>query len=281
MRQNEPGDDKFASFVFRLNFDGLTGTKIILWLLAITIVSFAIGFGILALTGGFPPDSQNKDTPFRHSSMTAPNTTQFPRGDAASGKISITMGAGELSVDGGSPEGTIMEATIFDKAPEWQPRYFQTVSNSTAIIRMEDPGHKGKEWFAPHSPNSWDIRVADRVPVDLEIAVGAGHSSLSLGSLSLNSLTVSTGAGETDIDLTGYRGSAFTGSIDNGVGDLTIRVPRTSNMQVTVRQGVGDVTQHGFEQQHERYTTPGFDPALPASDLLINQGVGDITIEAV
>ena len=54
------GDDKFACFVCNLNLAGLTGTKIILWLVAITIVSFVIGFGILAVSGDLPASSENQ-----------------------------------------------------------------------------------------------------------------------------------------------------------------------------------------------------------------------------
>ena len=63
MNQKRQDDDPLACFVCSLNLSGLTMTKVILWLIAITIVSFAIGFCIMALSGDFPPGAEQKDRP--------------------------------------------------------------------------------------------------------------------------------------------------------------------------------------------------------------------------
>jgi hypothetical protein len=281
MKSKEPGDDKFACFVCSLNLDGLTGTRIILWLIAITIVSFVIGFGILALTGDLQTSPDNKGSPFRHTASLTPNTTTFALDGATAGQIGITMGAGEFSLRGGAPADAVMEATVFSKAPEWQPEYIQSVNGTAKTVIMTDKGHKGKEWFAVHSPNSWEILLNNRIPLDLDVSVGAGHSTLDLGSVSLKSLAVKNGAGETEIDLTGYSGNAFMGEINSGVGDLTLRVSKNSNILITVNQGVGDIDNNGFTHHDSSYTTPGYNPELPVNQILVEQGVGDIRLEAV
>lgn len=281
MKSKGPGDDKFACFVCNLNLSGLTGTRIILWLVAITIVSFVIGFGILAISGGLQTSLENKGSPFRTTAMFTPVTTTFPLGDATAGSIGITMGAGELSLHGGAPADAIMEATVFSQAPEWQPEYLQSLNGTIKTVTMTDKGHKGKELFAVHSPNSWEVYLNNRIPVDLEVAVGAGDSTLDLGSLNLGALSVHNGAGETKIDLTGYRGNVFSGEINSGVGDLTIIVEKNSNTRITVHQGVGDIGNNGFTPNEDTYTTPGYNSALPVNQIIVEQGVGDITLEAV
>ena len=45
MNAQKPDNDRLAYHVGSLNLSGLTMTKVILWLAAITIVSFVIGFG--------------------------------------------------------------------------------------------------------------------------------------------------------------------------------------------------------------------------------------------
>jgi hypothetical protein len=281
MKSKGPGDDKFACFVCNLNLSGLTGTRIILWLVAITIVSFVIGFGILAISGGLQTSLENKGSPFRTTAMFTPVTTTFPLGDATAGSIGITMGAGELSLHGGAPADAIMEATVLSQAPEWQPAYSQSLNGTTKSVTMTDKGHKGKELFSVNSPNSWEVLLSDRIPVDLEVEFGAGDCILDLSSVNLQTLVIRNGAGETDIDLSGYRGDPFTGEIHMGVGDFTLRVPKNSNTRVTIYQGVGDIESHGFEQQDEQYTTPGYNPAGTPSEIWINHGIGDIHLEAV
>jgi hypothetical protein len=279
MKSREPCDDKFACLVSRLNLSGLTGTKIILWLAAIAIASFVIGFGILAVSGNLPASSDTKASPFRHTSMLSPNTTTIPLEGATAGNIRVTLGAGELTLNGGAPSSALVAATVFSKAPEWQPEIVQSLNGSVKSVTITDKGFKGKEWFAVHSPNSWEILVNDQVPVNLTVNVGAGDNRLDLGTLNLDSLVVNTGAGDTEIDLGRTRAGPYHAEIHNGVGDLTIRVKKNSNTRVSLDHGVGDLSSKGFEQEHDILVTEGFDPALPTTEIFVKQGVGDITLE--
>jgi len=279
MRTNEPGDDKFAGLVCRLNLSGLTVTKIILWLLAITIVSFMIGVGVLAVSGDLPGAHGKTASPFVEGGSPG-NTSSFTLVGATSGAVSITMGAGELTVRGGAPEDTLMEATVFYRNAEWQPVITESVNGSQKIITMTDKGHTAKEWVAVHSPNSWAVQLSNRVPLDLTVHTGAGDTSLDLSHLSLASLVVENGAGDTEITL----GSAPVPGpveISLGIGDLTLRVPKASNTRIIVHSGVGDVSRSGLVEQGGFFTTPGYDPNRPVTEIRVKQGVGSTSLEAV
>jgi len=279
MRTKEPGDDKFAGLVCRLNLSGLTVTKIILWLIAITIVSFVIGAGILAVSGDLPGGHGRTASPFVEGGSHG-NTSSFPCGGATSGTVSITMGAGELSVRGGAQEDILMEATVFSRNAEWQPAITQSVNGSQTIITMTDKGHTAKEWVAAHTPNSWDIQLSNRVPLDLTVHTGAGDTSLDLSNLNLASLVVENGAGDTEIAL----GSAPVPGpveISLGIGDLTLRVPKSSNTRINVHNGVGDVSRSGLVEQGGFFTTPGYNPDRPVTEIWVKQGVGSTSLEAV
>ena len=280
MRSAGPGDDRFACFVCSLNLNGITGTKIILWLIAITIVCFAIGAGILAVTGGLPGQADKAISPFRHSAMFTPNVTAIPLEGATAADIGIVLGAGELTVRDGAPDGALAEATVFSKAPEWQPQITGSVNGTVKTLAIRDIGSKGKEWFAVHSPNSWEILVTDEVPVALDVEVGAGDSTLDLSGLDLSSLDVKNGAGDTEIDLSRYHGGPFRAVISNGVGDITLRVADQSNTRITVRTGVGDLTQDGLVWHDEYFATHGYTPVKPANEIEISQGVGSVALEA-
>lgn len=279
MNAQKPDKDRLAYHVGGLNLSGLTMTKVILWLVAITILSFVIGFAFLAVSGELP-SSSGKGSPFRQGAILTPNTTSIPLEGASAGSIRITMGAGELTL-GGSGRDLLMEATVYSGAPEWQPEILAAAIGTGKTVTMIEKGNRSRGLFAGHTPDKWDIRVSETVPLDLRVEVGAGHSSLDLGSLNLTSLDVSNGAGETAIDLSGYHGSPFTGAIHNGVGDLTVRIRQGSNTRILLHHGVGDVTTQGFEKNDETYTTAGFDPALSVTEFTLSQGVGSIRLEAV
>lgn len=281
MKPHDSSDDKFAGFICSLNLNGITGTKIILWLIAITIVSFAIGAGILAVSGGFSGQADKTISPFRHSAMFTPNVTVIPIEGATAADLGIVLGAGELTVRDGAPEGALAETTVFSKAPEWQPQITGSVNGTVKKLTIRDIGSKGKEWFAVHSPNRWEILVTDKVPVALDVEVGAGDSTLDLSGLDLSSLDVKNGAGDTAIDLSRYHGGAFHAVISNGVGDVTLRVADQSNTRITVLSGVGDLTHDGLVWHDEYFTTHGYTPAKPANEIEISQGVGSVALEAL
>ena len=264
---------------------GTTPTRVILWLIAIAIVSFAIGFGILALSGVFPSSADHTNSPFKHTAWFTPTTTAFPLDGATSANISVTMGAGELTLLGGADKNDLMEATVFSKASEMQPDLTQVMNNSHKTVTMTETGHKKKDWFALHSPdswaNSWEIRLTDQVPVAADVRIGAGDCRLNLGTLNLTSLNVHAGAGDTEIDFSRYHGGRFDAAIMHGVGDLTLHVPESGNTRITVEQGVGDIAGNGFKMNNGAYITAGFNPALPVNEIAIKQGVGSVRLEMV
>ncbi|MDD4137649.1 MAG: toast rack family protein [Methanoregula sp.] len=265
-----------------LRFRGISATRIILWLGAITLVSFAIGFGILALSGDFPSASGHDLSPFRQGSTLVPNTTTVPLDGATAGDVKLTIGAGELTLQGGAPDNALMEATIFSPAAEWQPELSQTLNASRKSVTLTGKGHTGKEWFAVDPPNSWDIDLNNKIPIRLDVTVGAGDCLVSLGSLNLESLSVHNGAGDTTVDLGGYHGGRFDAVIKNGIGDLTLRIPRDSNTRIQVQNGIGDIRDgHGLVQDHDTYVTDGFNASLAVNEITLNQGVGSISLETV
>ncbi|MDD1687395.1 toast rack family protein [Methanoregula sp.] len=265
-----------------LRFRGISATRIILWLGAITLVSFAIGFCILALSGNFPPTPGHDLTPFRQGSTLVPNTTTVPLDGATVGDVQLTLGAGDLTLQGSAPDDALMEATIFSQAAEWQPELVQTTNASRKFVTLIEKGHKGKEWFAVDSPNRWDIDLNNKIPLRLDVTVGAGDTLVSLGSLNLESLAVHTGAGDTTVDLGGYHGGRFDAVIKNGVGDLTLRIPKDSNTRIQVHNGIGDISDdHGLVQHDDTYMTDGFNTSLAVNEITLNQGVGSISLETV
>jgi hypothetical protein len=174
-----------------------------------------------------------------------------------------------------------VEATVFSKSPEWRPDFSSALDNTTKKVMITDKGHTGKAWIAVHSPNSWDIRVTDRVPVALDVRIGAGDCSLNLGTLNLSYLSIHSGAGDTEILLDRYHGERFDATIGNGIGDLTLKISGTSNSRIVVLQGVGDITGSGFSMNNGAYVTPSYNPALPANEITVKQGVGTFSLQVV
>jgi hypothetical protein len=205
----------------------------------------------------------------------------IPLDGATKGDVKITIGAGELSLQGGAPATALMEATVFSTAAVWQPDLVQSINGSIKSVTMNEKGHKGKEWFAIDSPNRWEISLTDQVPLRLDVNVGAGDNLLDLGTLNLETLDVHTGAGDTIIDLGGYRGKRYDALIKCGVGDLTLRVPRDSNTRIRVHNGIGDIDNHGFVQDGDQFVTAVFNSSRAVNEITLSQGIGSLSLEAI
>ena len=152
MNPEKPGDDRIACIVCSLNLSGLTMIKVILWLVAITIVSFVIGFGILAVSGTLHPDTGNSLSPFRHTAPFSPNTTTIPLDGATTGMIRITMGAGEVTVSGNAPAAMLMETTVYCKASECHPVVRSSINGTEKTVTMTKKDSEDGKWFPDHTP---------------------------------------------------------------------------------------------------------------------------------
>jgi hypothetical protein len=281
MSSDLPKEGKNYSIKSVLVFSGTTPTRIILWLTAIAIVSFVVGFGVLALSGSYSSSADHSNSPFKHTAWLTPTTTAIPLEGATSGNISISMGAGELTLTGGAANSNLIELTVFSQAPEWQPEYSSKLNDTIKTVRITDKGHTGNAWFAVDSPNSWEIRLSDQIPLAADVRIGAGDCRLNPGMLNLTSLNVHTGAGDTEIDFSGYHGGRFDAVIMHGIGDLTLRIPGSGNTRITVDQGVGEIAGTGFKINNGAYVTGGFNPELPVNEISVKQGVGDVRVEMI
>ena len=55
------------------------------------------------------------------------------------------------------------------------------------------------------SDNHWTLHLANDVPLEIKIDMGAGHGNLRLRDIAVTRLNLDMGAGQVDVDLTGDR----------------------------------------------------------------------------
>jgi len=243
---------------------------LILWLIAITIVSFTIGFGIVIMTTGFPPSPGSFPT----------SENSVPIDGAKEAGISLSIGTGEINIYGGTAENVLIDKTTTSLSPALETTLV-TGSGDRKFISMTGPEQDNKTVLLLDSKRLWNAGITGQIPVALDVRLGAGHSTLNTGGLNFTALAIHTGAGTTDLDLSGYHGSDFTGTITNGFGDISVRVPAGRNIRITVLRGVGDIRTDGMKSDGDYYVTSGYIPSEPGTALWVEQGVGTVRIVAV
>jgi hypothetical protein len=188
--------------------------------------------------------------------------------------VEVRLGAGELTVGGGSPK--LLDATFrtnlaSEPVVDYQP------GEDRATLRIQQPS--GGASFG-RTENNWDLRFNDEVPIDLTARVGAAEATLDLGTLNLERLDVEMGAGELNLDLRGTPRQSYAVRVSGGVGAAHIRVPSSVGIEATGAAGIGSIDMQGLTKRGDTWYNPGHedDPVKIRFD--VKGGVGEISVSA-
>jgi hypothetical protein len=188
---------------------------------------------------------------------------------AQEAKAIIRMGAGEMRISGGAAK--LLEADIRTSGDRPKIRYD---AGTRGRLEIEQEGvHIG------NGNNDWDLRLSNKIPLDLEVHLGAGEARIDLGDTVLRSLVIHMGAGELNLDLLGNYTSDVDVEIHGGVGEANIRVPKDMQIEAEVTGGLGDIQARGLEHDDKRYHTPGKAGAARMT-LEVHGGIGHIGLDA-
>lgn len=265
-----------------LDLSKISASRVILWLVAITIVSFFLGFVILAYTGGLTPLGERSLINTESSTTYETTSGVLTHDNARSADVFISLGAANLTVQSGADKKYLMEYNLTINNPEWRPVIIYSIDNFNGNLRITEKETGGNMMYPATLLNSWDVRLNDEIPLSLEVNTGVGDSKLNVGSLNLSVLRVKMGAGNQVVDFTGYSGHLQDSEITCGVGDITLRVPKDMNSRITVNNGVGDIRVDGFVRKDGVYRVSGYPDSLTGvTNIHVKQGVGSVTLEAV
>jgi uncharacterized protein DUF2154 len=190
-------------------------------------------------------------------------------------RAELKMGSGELDVRGGSQK--LLDADFTYNVASWKPDLRYTSSGGTGDLILEQPGPGSS---TGNTKNHWDLRVNDKVTLDLKIEFGAGEARLNLGSLRLGGLNIEIGAGTLRLDLRGAPTKDYSVRIRGGVGEATVYLPKDAGISANVQGGLGEISATGFRKTGDLYVNDSAETAKTKIRLDIQGGVGSIKLIA-
>jgi hypothetical protein len=116
---------------------------------------------------------------------------------ATTARVKLDMNVGTLRLASGAPN--LMDAR-FEYSQGVEPRVEYAVVGGHGELRVDQPSMPKS---LKVTRNRWDIRLNDRLPLDLEIDNGAGEAEINASALSLTSFELDQGAGEAEVKLNG------------------------------------------------------------------------------
>lgn len=190
-------------------------------------------------------------------------------------RVELKMGAGELTVDSGSPK--LMDADFAYNIPSWKPivNYSSTGFRGNLTIQQPSGSHGGS-----HADYKWNVRLNNTIPMDVEAELGAGEARLNLGDLNLRSVRVNMGVGEVRLDLRGKPARDYSVEINGGVGQATVYLPADTGVIANAAGGIGNISVSGLEKRNGHWINPAHENAPVTIHVDVHGGVGEIRLVA-
>jgi N-terminal domain of toast_rack, DUF2154/Domain of unknown function (DUF5668) len=195
-------------------------------------------------------------------------------GEAKAVRMTVHMPAGQLEIQGGATP--LMEADFAQGASWVAPAVDYAVADGVGTLSINQESAKQ---LVTNSDNIWKLKVNDKVPLELEVDVGAGRGDLNLANVELTKLELNIGAGQANVDLTGERAKDLEAEIHGGVGEAVIRLPKNVGVVATVHGGLGSVDVHGLKEEDDQYINEAYGKAPNTIHLTVEGGIGHIKLE--
>jgi len=197
-------------------------------------------------------------------------------GEAESAQIQVRMGAGRLRIEDGSQ--ALLEGAFTYNIPEWRPELNYTVDGEIGQLLIQQPS--GVEILPQRgvSQYDWNLRLNDRVPITMNVVLGAGEAQLYLGELRLSDLSVSTGAGNTIIDLSGAWYNDLNVNIQGGVGQIDLVLPDRVGIRLET-SGLALIEVDDLTREGNVYTNPSYGQSQANLLITFQAGLGALNVD--
>jgi N-terminal domain of toast_rack, DUF2154/LiaI-LiaF-like transmembrane region len=195
------------------------------------------------------------------------------RGEAKTVRATLDMGAGDINLSGGSSH--LLEADFDYRSSSGTPKVDYSISGTTGELRISQDD---ESQIRTSSDNHWTLHLANDIPMEIKIDMGAGHGNLRLRDIAVTRLNLDMGAGQVDVDLTGDRKSDLTADIEGGVGEANIRLPKNVGVIVHASGGLGTIDAHGLKHDGDEYTNELYGKSPVTIRLKVEGGVGRIVL---
>jgi len=192
-------------------------------------------------------------------------------------EVNIDYGLGELWI--GPTDNKLFAGDFEFRKLEPTVKYKTDLSTGKVYLKTRDI-HSIRSFSKNYYKNDSRIFLADYLPVDLDIDVGAADISLDLADLMISSLRLDSGASAIEIRL-GCDMDVIDIDIDTGASGIVIEVPRDMGLKIDTDAALSttNFSRLGLFKQGDRYTSDNFETASCRALINIDSGVSSIEID--
>jgi hypothetical protein len=211
---------------------------------------------------------------FSGGNLQTTNISQ-PLNGVKSARLDLSFGAGTNKVYALTDSNNLIEGQLQTYS---SPNFSVSTSNDRATVVL-GPGPVSIPLIIPTvSEEKWEVGLNSAVTYQIDLDTGVGQASIDLAKLDLSGGSIDGGVGTTELYLPGD--GRYRLEIDGGVGTIRIYVPSNLAVRAEVNGGLGSFNRLPDMQEvrDDVYETPDFSSADNAVTLIIDGGVGSISM---
>src|SRR5262245_18700188 len=162
-----------------------------------------------------------------------------PVSDAKELNVDVKYDIGELEISKASDDNLFSVDLQYDRRRS-EPR-FSFNDGERSSMRLDMDSHGAGFGSRSSHENDLNLRLTDKVPIDLELTTGVSESRLEMGGLRLRRLKIRGGVGKTEVTFDKASGEVMSAlEVESGVGELIIHGLGNAQVQrVDLKGGVG------------------------------------------
>jgi hypothetical protein len=235
-----------------------------LWVSSASVILFLVILG--GVVWFFGPEQ------FRGQGLTGDQVEQL-LGEVEHAKVVISPSIGDLAVVSLVDSTALIDGEV------------SIGKNQQVFTNYEVDGSRA--YFEIHSqtavnfPGSiswkWDLGLTDRIPLEVELDMGAGDLNADLSRLTLTNLDISQGVGEVTVALAPKVG--YKATISQAIGSVVVEVPLDAGVRIEISRAISSLSMPSdFERRGDFYYSANYDQTENQIDLDISQAIGSIIV---
>jgi len=249
-----------------LGLDLLIGRRSRLGALFSAVILLAIFFGALWFIGGVRTAGQEL----------VGERIEQALGEAQEARIVLEANAGRVHLSALENSDNLIAGTVSNNN-SGELRQDFSLQGSRVVYTLDEVNSRGFSIFGVDN-DRWELGLAQDIPLDLDVSLGAGELVLDLSDLTIKSLEVNMGAGELDLSLPSE--VSFDGEVKGAVGSIVIRIAPGTGLRLESGTAISAVDiPDDFNRRGDVYTSSDYESAEHKIELNLSQAIGSVVVE--
>lgn len=197
-------------------------------------------------------------------------------GQATSAELDVNFGAANLIISETSDQNIVTGSINTIGKPE----IINQVNGNKQKIIINQLKNGPNFWIPNQGKDELDLKLTDKIPIDLFVNTGASKFDLNLENIKLTNLNINCGASSGRIKI-GSETKDINVIVKSGASNFNLIVPKNAGLNIINKSGLSgnNFNNLGLVKNGQNYKSTNFETALQKVNISFEAGVSSLNIE--